>query len=85
MTNALTNGISSVGWPIVAAISFFGLLFTTFFFWNRIVVKSDESDSTWSVGLVGSILACALFIACFVLGVWFSIARMKGDGWILSA
>ena len=74
-----------MAWPIAAAFSFFGVLFSTFFFWNRIVERSDENESTWSVALVGSVLACVLFIICFVIGVWFSIARLKGDGWILSA
>lgn len=81
----MIGAMTSLAWPIAAGVSFFGVLFSTFFFWNRIVERSDDNGSTWSIALVGSILACALFITCFILGVWFSIARLKGDGWILSA
>ncbi len=74
-----------ISWAVVSAIGFFGVLFMTFFFWNRVVARSENDTSIWSTALIGSLLACALFITCFALGVWFSIARLKGDGWILSA
>lgn len=74
--------------PVVAAIcfaSFLIIVFSAFFFWNRIVARPDSDGDVWSATLIGSALATALFIICFAIGVWFSIARLRGDGWILSA
>ena len=68
-----------------AFITFFIVVFAAFFVWNRIAVAPEESAVGWKLSLLGSVLACALFAVCFAIGVWFSIARLKGDGWILSA
>lgn len=69
-------------------ILFFGVVFSTFFFWTRLARRPREDGLTadsWFQGFVGSILACLLFAICFAIGVWFSISRLKGDGWNLSA
>jgi hypothetical protein len=74
--------------PVAFAVSFacfLGVVFSAFFFWNRLTVKPNAEGDAWSASLIGSILATALFIICFAIGVWFSIARLRGDGWILSA
>lgn len=65
--------------------SFLIVIFSAFFFWGRLVVKAEANPEVWSASLVASLLACAVFIVCFAIGVWFSIARLKGDGWTLSA
>lgn len=71
---------------------FFAVVFAAFFFWTRLARHSSERDvdtdvsrDSWRQGLVGSILACLLFVVCFAIGVWFSISRLKGGGWFLSA
>jgi hypothetical protein len=57
------------------------LVFLTFFFWNRLALGKPEA---WLHGLVGALLACMLFVMCFALGIWFSISRLKGLGWMPS-
>ncbi|CAN5484214.1 hypothetical protein BH10BDE1_BH10BDE1_24880 [soil metagenome] len=69
----------------VCFASFLVIVFSAFFFWNRLVARPESDGDVWSASLVGSMLATALFIICFAIGVWFSIARLRGDGWILSA
>lgn len=66
---------------LVLVSAFLGLLlvFLTFFFWNRLALGQAEA---WLHGLVGALLACVLFVMCFVLGLWFSISRLKGLGWM---
>ena len=67
---------------------FFAVVYSCFFFWNRLVANSEkntEKSDVWSQAMIGSFLMCLLFAVCFAMGVWFSIARLKGDGWILSA
>ncbi|MDX9731247.1 MAG: hypothetical protein RBT63_05700 [Bdellovibrionales bacterium] len=87
MTPELGQGMGHIPiWSIAAGFGVFLLIvFSAFFFWNRLANDgSDEATSIWSKALVGAGLACALFVICFVLGVWFSIARLKGEGWMLS-
>ncbi len=72
-------------WVILAFAGFFVSVFSAFFFWNRLVAMAETNSPVWSSALIGSLLACLLFVVCFAIGVWFSIARLKGDGWILSA
>lgn len=72
-------------WTAISFVAFFGVVFSAFFVWNRLVIRAGTIPEVWSAAVVGSLLACLLFILCFAIGVWFSIARLKGDGWILSA
>ncbi len=63
------------------------LVFGAFFFWNRLALNSDDTPmghKAWSHAVLGSVLASLLFIMSFVLGLWFSISRLKGLGWMLS-
>lgn len=72
---------------IVSAALGLALVFFTFLFWNRLVVHSSQhvdEQRLWLNTLVGALLACALFITCFALGLWFSISRLKGMGWMPS-
>jgi len=73
----------------LAFFLFFAVVFSTFFFWTRLARRSSDglsaSNDGWYQGFVGSVLACLLFAVCFAIGVWFSISRLKGGGWILSA
>jgi hypothetical protein len=69
----------------ISFASFLVIVFSTFFFWNRLTARANAAGDAWSASLIGSILAIALFMICFAVGVWFSVARLKGDGWILSA
>ncbi len=62
---------------------FLGFVFTILFFWLRL--SNRLSASEWRKLLFGVALVSVFFILCFALGVWFSIARLKGEGWILSA
>ena len=75
--------MTSLGAIAISFAGFLAVVFTAFFFWNRLALKSD--GDAWSASLVGTLLATALFIVCFAIGVWFSIARLRGQGWILSA
>ncbi len=77
--------IASLSWFAAAFVFFLSVVFSTFFFWNRLVAKPDAQGELWSAAVIGSLLATALFAVCFAIGVWFSIARLRGDGWILSA
>ena len=62
---------------------FIGLAFVVFFFWLRLSAGvSTHEFQRWVVSVA---LACLFFIVCFALGVWFSVARLKGAGWVLSA
>lgn len=72
-------------WVALSFAGFFVSVFAAFFFWNRLVILAETNSPAWSNAIIGSILACLLFAVCFAIGVWFSIARLKGDGWILSA
>lgn len=75
MSSAVMMGLSFV--------VFFLVVFAAFFVWNRVSVMASSGE--WKMSFIASVVACALFMVCFAIGVWFSIARMKGDGWILSA
>jgi hypothetical protein len=61
-----------------------GLVFATFFAWNRLLHIADRSDAgrhAWWHAVVSALLAISFFIMMFALGAWFSIARLKGAGW----
>ncbi|MBK7890404.1 MAG: hypothetical protein IPJ84_05995 [Bdellovibrionales bacterium] len=62
---------------------FLGIVFTILFFWIRL--SNRMSLAEWRKLLLAAALVCLFFVICFALGVWFSIARLKGEGWILSA
>lgn len=60
------------------------LVFATFFVWNRLLGVAEQSDAgkrAWNHALASAVLATLLFLMMFALGVWFSIARLKGAGW----
>lgn len=68
--------------PVLVSVSIgLALVFLTFFFWNRLALGHSEA---WLHGLIGALLACVLFVMCFALGLWFSISRLKGLGWMPS-
>jgi hypothetical protein len=69
---------------VIALALGFALVFATFFVWNRLLGVAEQSEAgrkAWSHALVSAILATLLFLIMFALGVWFSIARLKGAGW----
>ena len=66
---------------LVSASIGLSLVFLTFFFWNRLAIGQSEA---WLHSLFGAVLACLLFMMCFALGLWFSISRLKGLGWLPS-
>jgi len=68
---------------LVLAVGF-ALVFATFFVWNRLLGAAEQSETgrrAWSHAMASAILATLLFLMMFALGVWFSIARLKGAGW----
>lgn len=77
MNNA--DATMDVGVVIVVALVFLLTTAVTFFFWRRVAVTSTQE--TWRTTMLGALLACALFAACFTLGVCFSIIRLRGGGW----
>lgn len=62
---------------------FLGVVFTILFFWIRLSNRMTTAE--WRTLLLAAGMVCLFFVICFALGVWFSIARLKGEGWILSA
>ncbi len=73
---------------LLVLLAGFALVFTTFFVWNRLLGVAEQSESgrrAWNHAMLSAVLATLLFLLMFALGVWFSISRLKGDGWFPSA
>lgn len=62
-------------------LSIFLITFANVWFWRRLA--NGRTAAGFSAALMGSALAILLFAACFALGVWYSLARLRGEGWPL--
>lgn len=68
----LTVGFS-IGFLVIAS--------STFAVWMR--PPHDRDGRVVSFPMVAAITGFLFFLSCFALGVWFSLARLKGELWTL--
>jgi hypothetical protein len=59
----------------------FAITFANIWYWRRLA--GGKGVSGFAAALMGSALAILLFAACFALGIWYSLARLRGEGWPL--
>ena len=73
---------------VVLSIGFFLLAALTFFVWMQPPPSLRKSEQASGKGFVietymilAAVTGVLFFIACFALGVWFAILRMRGGLW----
>ncbi len=66
---------------IVVSLLIFVITFANVWYWRRLA--DGKVPNGFMAALMGSALAILLFAACFALGIWYSLSRLRGEGWPL--